>query len=269
MPCAISASSQESEIWINGGYFIFRKEIFDYIQEGEELVVEPFNRLIEEGQLMAYKYEGFWRAMDTLRDRQVLEEMVERGETPWRSAQQLPPIKVKLIMKALQLAERWRAVVGAVPGRAFGRHRNRRRCHAAEPARAGRSRSTFIGACSAAPANVNGRRGRRRQIFLQGAATGSRSRSWLFGTGFSRSRAKRSRSWFEVLKARVNPDVILTHRRDDAHQDHRQVCRLTWNTFRDHCILEYEIPKWDGDLGPAEFLHACFRGYPAAQDRIA
>jgi glucose-1-phosphate cytidylyltransferase len=77
-------SSQESEIWINGGYFIFRKEIFDFIQEGEELVLEPFNRLIEGGHLMAYKYEGFWRAMDTLRDRQVLEDMVERGETPWR-----------------------------------------------------------------------------------------------------------------------------------------------------------------------------------------
>ena len=76
-------SSQESEIWINGGYFIFRKEIFDFIQDGEELVLEPFNRLIEGGRLMAYKYDGFWRAMDTLRDRQVLEDMVERGETPW------------------------------------------------------------------------------------------------------------------------------------------------------------------------------------------
>ena len=77
-------SSQQSDVWINGGYFIFRRKIFDYIQVGEELVHEPFNRLIEEGKLMAYKYEGFWRAMDTLRDRQVLEEMVERGETPWR-----------------------------------------------------------------------------------------------------------------------------------------------------------------------------------------
>jgi LmbE family N-acetylglucosaminyl deacetylase len=57
------------------------------------------------------------------------------------------------------------------------------------------------------------------------------------------------KSWFEVLKRRANPDLILTHCRDDAHQDHRQLCRLTWNTFRDHCILEYEIPKWDGDLG--------------------
>lgn len=76
-------SSQQSDIWINGGYFVFRKEIFDYLQDGEELVLEPFNRLIKDGKLMAYRYEGFWRAMDTLRDRQILEEMVERGETPW------------------------------------------------------------------------------------------------------------------------------------------------------------------------------------------
>lgn len=77
-------SNKESDVWINGGYFMFRRSIFDYIGDGEELVVEPFNRLIAEGQLIAYKYEGFWRAMDTLRDRQVLEELVEKGETPWR-----------------------------------------------------------------------------------------------------------------------------------------------------------------------------------------
>jgi len=76
-------SSHQSDIWINGGFFIFRKEIFDYIHDGEELVLEPFNRLIKAGKLMAYKYEGFWRAMDTMRDRQILEEMAERGETPW------------------------------------------------------------------------------------------------------------------------------------------------------------------------------------------
>ena len=54
---------------------------------------------------------------------------------------------------------------------------------------------------------------------------------------------------FERLKARVDPDLVLTHRRDDLHQDHRLVCDLTWNTFRDHVVLEYEIPKYDGDLG--------------------
>lgn len=54
---------------------------------------------------------------------------------------------------------------------------------------------------------------------------------------------------FEELKNEVDPDLVFTHRRDDLHQDHRLVCELTWNTFRDHLILEYEIPKFDGDLG--------------------
>jgi LmbE family N-acetylglucosaminyl deacetylase len=70
-----------------------------------------------------------------------------------------------------------------------------------------------------------------------------------FRDGFFPEQGEDIKSWFETLKTRVAPDLILTHRRDDAHQDHRTVCRLTWNTFRDHSILEYEIPKWDGDLG--------------------
>lgn len=76
-------SAERTELWINGGYFIFRREIFDYMRQGEELVVEPFARLIKENQLLAYKHNSFWRAMDTLRDRQVLEEMVEQGRMPW------------------------------------------------------------------------------------------------------------------------------------------------------------------------------------------
>jgi LmbE family N-acetylglucosaminyl deacetylase len=57
------------------------------------------------------------------------------------------------------------------------------------------------------------------------------------------------KAWFEGLKRRPPPDLVLTHRRDDRHQDHREVCQLTWNTFRDHLILEYEIPKFDGEEG--------------------
>jgi LmbE family N-acetylglucosaminyl deacetylase len=61
---------------------------------------------------------------------------------------------------------------------------------------------------------------------------------------------------FEQLKAEVTPDLILTHYRDDRHQDHRIVSDLTWNTFRNHLIWEYEIPKYDGDLGsPNVFVH--------------
>jgi LmbE family N-acetylglucosaminyl deacetylase len=54
---------------------------------------------------------------------------------------------------------------------------------------------------------------------------------------------------FEDLKQGVSPDIIFTHQRNDAHQDHRLIAELTWNTFRDHLILEYEVPKYDGDLG--------------------
>ncbi|MEQ1493581.1 MAG: glucose-1-phosphate cytidylyltransferase [Terricaulis sp.] len=77
-------TSDRSEIWINGGFFLLKPEIFDYMSDGEELVVEPFERLIKENKLMAYRHTGFWRSMDTLRDRQVLEEMMEKGEMPWK-----------------------------------------------------------------------------------------------------------------------------------------------------------------------------------------
>lgn len=73
-----------SDIWINGGFFIFRKEIFNYIRNGEELVNEPFQRLIDEGQLIAYKYHGFWAAMDTFKDKQRLEELHEKENPPWQ-----------------------------------------------------------------------------------------------------------------------------------------------------------------------------------------
>jgi LmbE family N-acetylglucosaminyl deacetylase len=54
---------------------------------------------------------------------------------------------------------------------------------------------------------------------------------------------------FETLKGRCQPDLVLTHHEHDRHQDHRTLCELTWNTFRNHLVLEYEIPKYDGDLG--------------------
>jgi LmbE family N-acetylglucosaminyl deacetylase len=57
------------------------------------------------------------------------------------------------------------------------------------------------------------------------------------------------KEFFEGLKADLLPDVVLTHTRNDLHQDHRIVCELAWNTFRDHLIFEFEIPKYDGDLG--------------------
>src|SRR5262245_4827439 len=84
--------------------------------------------------------------------------------------------------------------------------------------------------------------------FLSKAAS-ARVEVMSFRDGFFPEQGDAIKAWFETLKMRADPDVILTHYRDDAHQDHRHVCRMTWNTFRDHCILEYEIPKWDGDMG--------------------
>jgi len=75
--------ANEGALVINGGYFIFKKDIFEYINEGEELVQEPFQRLIEKEQLIAYKYNGFWACMDTFKEKQKLEEIYSRGEAPW------------------------------------------------------------------------------------------------------------------------------------------------------------------------------------------
>jgi glucose-1-phosphate cytidylyltransferase len=86
-------TSDRSEIWINGGYFLLKPQIFEYMREGEELVIEPFTRLIADNQLMAYKHEGFWRSMDTLRDRQMLEDMIEKGNIPWRVGASGPDVK--------------------------------------------------------------------------------------------------------------------------------------------------------------------------------
>ena len=72
-----------SGMYMNGGYFIFRKEIFNYLRDGEELVEEPFRRLITEGQLSAYRHDGFWVPMDTFKDKQLLDDMYSRGVAPW------------------------------------------------------------------------------------------------------------------------------------------------------------------------------------------
>ena len=68
---------------MNGGYFVFRREIFDYIKDGEELVEEPFQRLIAAQQLLAYRYEGFWACMDTFKEKNLLDDLYSQGNPPW------------------------------------------------------------------------------------------------------------------------------------------------------------------------------------------
>lgn len=84
--------------------------------------------------------------------------------------------------------------------------------------------------------------------FLPGAAS-TRIEIAQFDDGLFPYQGDEIKAWLEDLRGDVDPDVVLTHRRSDAHQDHRELSKVTWNLFRDHLILEYEIPKWDGDLG--------------------
>jgi LmbE family N-acetylglucosaminyl deacetylase len=89
---------------------------------------------------------------------------------------------------------------------------------------------------------------RSAEAFLAGAPDAT-IEVLSFRDGYLPHESSAVKDVFESLKPRIDPDLVLTHTRDDLHQDHRLVCELTWNTFRDHLILEYEIPKWDGDLG--------------------
>lgn len=75
--------ASEGNLWINGGFFALKQEIFDDIHDGEELVLEPFQRLVSQGELIAYKNPGFWACMDTFKEWKVFNEMYDRGDTPW------------------------------------------------------------------------------------------------------------------------------------------------------------------------------------------
>ena len=74
---------KDSGIWVNGGYFVMRKEIFRYLKPGEEIVYEPFRRLIAEGKVWSPRYEGFWQCLDTFKDKQILDELEASGKAPW------------------------------------------------------------------------------------------------------------------------------------------------------------------------------------------
>jgi glucose-1-phosphate cytidylyltransferase len=73
----------DQPMWINGGYFALRPQIFDYINEGDELVEQPFQRLIRERKLVTYPWEGFWQCMDTFKDKITFDRMEARGTCPW------------------------------------------------------------------------------------------------------------------------------------------------------------------------------------------
>jgi LmbE family N-acetylglucosaminyl deacetylase len=84
--------------------------------------------------------------------------------------------------------------------------------------------------------------------FLAGAASTSIHLAG-FDDSYFPTQLREIKEWLAAIRGQSAPDIVFTHRRDDAHQDHRTINQITWNLFRDHLILEYEIPKWDGDSG--------------------
>ena len=195
--------------------------------------------------------------------------MVERGEMPWQP---------KLVEQAAvggganegPAAGRARpAPVRAVPGRAFRRHRDRRRRHASCSWQAAGVRLDVLWCVLSRDRAARGGGPRLGGRLPRRAPSAPASRPTTSATASFPPSGAEIKAWFEQLKGRVQPDVILTHRGDDAHQDHREVSRLTWNTFRDHLILEYEIPKWDGDLGRPNVYVPRRRGGDGAQGRAA
>jgi glucose-1-phosphate cytidylyltransferase len=77
-------AARHADVWINGGFFVFRPDVFEFLHEGEDLVDEPFRRLTEVGRLRAHTHDGFWAAMDTLHDKVAFDEADASGSAPWK-----------------------------------------------------------------------------------------------------------------------------------------------------------------------------------------
>ena len=230
-----------ADIRMNGGFFVFKRDVIDWIEPGEELVDEPFARLIARQELLAYRHDGFFLPMDTIKDRQVLESLHDSGEAPWRRLRAGGRGRCWACHRLSRSAASSRSAATRTTSRSGAAERSSRSSR-----RIRSSRST--GWCSRRPASAAAEARASAEAFLAGAAA-ARVQVHEFRDGFLPYVGGEVKEVFEDLKRRVDPQLVLTHASYDFHQDHRLACELTWNTFRDHLILEYEIPKFDGDLG--------------------
>ena len=250
-----------SDVRINGGFFVCRRELLDWIEPGDELVEETFAQLIPRGEVDRVPVRGFFGPMDTIKDRQRLEALHESGPrtvAAGRAARR--PRAEAGLMLALAL------VGGGAPLRrvlAIGCHADdieigcggdAARAHARAPGRRGDVGRARRRGRARAP-----RRERAPRTSSRRAAARRGRRPRVPGRRTCRTTARRSRRRSRSSKRR-RARLVLTHTRDDLHQDHRLACELTWNTFRDHLILEYEIPKCDGDLGTPNLYVPSRRG---------
>ena len=251
---------------VNGGFFVFRREIFDYIQEGEELVDQPFHRLIAERQLVTYPYDGFWACMDTFKEKQQLDELYSRGNAPW---------------EVWHTSSSNAAAGGCMFQVSLGGVKNVL-CVGAH------SDDIEIG-CGGTLLKLALENHALSVMWVVFSAEGRRSREarlsarlFLKGSPERRSQSRTSReasSRVTELGSRESSSNSRRFARSGVHalprrppSGPRVLSDLAWNTFRDHLILEYEIPKYDGDLGFPNFVRAARRrslpheGRPPVQD---
>ena len=208
--------------WINGGFFVLRRDILDWIKPGEELVDGAVQAADRAGELLAYRYDGFWEPMDTIKDKQRLDALAESGKPPWRERRTRRGRRAA--DARLSLARR-RAAVRRVL--ALG-------CHAddieigcggddarADPRAPGRR--GHVGRARRRRASAPTRRGRAPRRSSRRARAESSCHG--FRDGLLPVRRWRGQGRVRGSEARVEPDLVLTHTRHDLHQDHRLVVR--------------------------------------------
>ena len=278
---------QDLRQWENGGYFIFRPEIYQHLNEGEDLVEDALVRLVPQGRVLAYPYKGYWSPADTRQGARAPGRDVPAGQLPlddlgpralgsdqrgtpgpWRRARGRAGLGRSAHAAFAPGAAHGADVVRARHRRPSRRHRDRLGWPPARPGRApaagqvrraDRHGRTPAGGPGRGPRLHAGRGPHRRPA---PAARGAAAR------GLGRGEGRPGGGGPVVL-----PDLIVAPAADDAHQDHRTIGEIVPSVFRDQLYLAYEIPKWDGDLSrpsvyvplpgdtaqrKTELLHKCF-----------
>ena len=247
---------QDLRQWENGGYFVFRPEIFEHLSEGADLVEDAIVRLVPQGRVLAYPYKGYWSPADTVKERAQLEEMYQRGNCPWmiwdpersgqnRDASKVPRRPGEAVLPLLLEAPAARPLsvlaIGAHPDDIEIGAGGLLLTLAGRPLRA-----TYVVLTGTADRHEEARAAARAflpdadlTVSLHQLPEGRLPAAW--------AQAK------EILEdvARTSAgavDVVLAPSCDDAHQDHRTIGEIVPSVFRDQLYLAYEIPKWDGDL---------------------
>ena len=229
-----------------------------------------------------YRYHGFWQSMDTFKDKITLDRMEARGDCPWMIWKTSAPGVTRRERRHARARRTARAAQSRLRVLCLGAHCDDIEigCGATLLRLAGERALDVTWACAVLDAAAR-RRGAQQSAtrFLRKARAARGPHRGASATATCRRSGPQAKDTFEALKRLPRPDLIFTHERDDRHQDHRLVCELTWNTFRDHTILEYEIPKYDGGLGQPNFfvpvtsaiaqrkVKSCCPSYPSQRDK--